>query len=419
ASGIWQFIPSTGKDFGLKQNGWYDGRRDIIAATGAALDYLTRLHNQFGTWELALAAYNCGEGCVGRAIAKNQAQGLPTDYLSLNLPMETRNYVPKLLAVKQVIADPASVGINLNSIPNQAYFTTVMLNKSIDVSLAAKLANMPVNEFVSLNPAFNKPVVRSDTPTQLLIPVDKVDTFASNLQNYDKPLVSWQAYSAKIGEKIGSIAKKFNVTVGWLKEHNPIHLNNKGKFTSEHTLLVPLASTGAADKSSATMPIEKMAMADTNPVKSSVKNTPAVEPVHKNSERAKTIIVKKGDTLYNLAERHHVSTSDLEKWNGIKHHQIKLGQKLDISAPGKASADEDKPATKHDKKTDSKKSSKADNKPAGKKSTQQRDKKPAKDNSASKSRKASDKKTSDKVDKKSDKKPVKSTKSEAAHKKHT
>ena len=355
ASGIWQFIPSTGKDFGLKQNGWYDGRRDIIAATGAALDYLSKLHDQFGTWELALAAYNCGEGCVARAIAKNQAQGLPTDYLSLNLPMETRHYVPKLLAVKQIIADPASVGINLDSIPNQAYFTTVMLNKSIDVSLAAKLANMPINEFVSLNPAFNKPVVRSDTPTQLLLPVDKVDTFSNNLQNYDKPLVSWQAYSAKIGERIGSIAKKFNVSVAWLKEHNPIQLSKKGKLTSEHTLLVPLANSGTADKSLATMPIEKMANADTTVVKSSIKDTPVAEAPSKRTEKSapKTIKVQKGDTLYSLAMRHHISTSDLEEWNNIKHHQLKTGQELNISEPVKLDAADDKKVRKNDKSDES------------------------------------------------------------------
>jgi membrane-bound lytic murein transglycosylase D len=350
ASGIWQFIPSTGKDFGLKQNGWYDGRRDIIAATGAALDYLSKLHDQFGTWELALAAYNCGEGCVARAIAKNQAQGLPTDYLSLNLPMETRNYVPKLLAVKQIIADPASVGINLNSIPDQAYFTTVMLNKSIDVSLAAKLANMPINEFVSLNPAFNKPVVRSDTPTQLLLPVDKVDTFSNNLQNYDKPLVSWQAYSAKIGERISSIAKKFNVSVAWLKEHNPIQLSKKGKLTSEHTLMVPLTNSGTADKSVATMPIEKMAIADTTTVKNSVKDSPTIEaPIKKEKNTQKIIKVEKGDTLYSLATRHHVSTSDLEQWNNIKHHQLKIGQELNVSEPSKSPAVDSKISNKKDK----------------------------------------------------------------------
>lgn len=344
ASGIWQFIPSTGKDFGLKQTGWYDGRRDIIAATDAALDYLTKLHNQFGTWELALAAYNCGEGCVARAIAKNQAQGLPTDYLSLNLPTETRHYVPKLLAVKQIIADPASVGLNLDRIPDQAYFTTVTLNKPIDVSLAAKLANMPVNEFVSLNPAYNKPVVRSDTPAQLLLPVDKVDTFSNNLQNYDRPLVTWQVYAAKIGERASTIAKKFDVTVAWLKEHNPIQLSRKGKLTSNHALLVPLKGNSDNTLSatpSPTITTNKIALADSSPNQTATSDVPTrdalikaakSEPAHQG-KIPKKITVKKGDTLYSLAERYQITPHELAQWNKIKPNQLKLGQKLSVVAP--------------------------------------------------------------------------------------
>lgn len=327
ASGIWQFVPATGKDFGLKQNGWYDGRRDILAATDAALDYLTRLHNQFGTWELALAAYNCGEGCVARAIAKNQAQGLPTDYLSLNLPNETRHYVPKLLAIKQIIADPASAGINLDSIPNQAYFTTVTLNKSIDVSLAAKLANMPVNDFVSLNPAYNRPIVRSDTPTQLLLPVDKADTFSNNLKNYNLPLVSWQAYKARIGERISSIAKKFNVTVAWLKQHNPIHLTHKGKLTSEHTLLVPIKDSVPVAAT------DNLALADNIPTRNPGKEAPPqAHSQDFDKPVTKTVKVKKGDTIYSIAERYHVSTHDLKRLNKIPHNKLRFGQTLIITS---------------------------------------------------------------------------------------
>lgn len=348
ASGIWQFVPATGKDFGLKQNGWYDGRRDIIAATDAALDYLTKLHDQFGTWELALAAYNCGEGCVARAIARNQAQGLPTDYLSLNLPTETRHYVPKLLAVKQIVADPESVGLNLDSIPNQAYFTTVTLTKPIDVSLAAKLANMPVNEFVSLNPAYNKPVVRSDTPAQLLLPVDKVDTFSNNLQNYDRPLVTWQVYAAKIGERISTIAKKFGVTVAWLKEHNPIQLSHKGKLTSDHALMVPLKgnadNTYATDKTGHSNTANNIALAAPGIVKVSMQDISGQDIPNKTarteqSHREKTpreITVKAGDTLYNLATRYQVTPHELAQWNKIKHDKLKLGQTLIVAAPNEA-----------------------------------------------------------------------------------
>ncbi len=363
ASGIWQFIPSTGKHFGLKQNGWYDGRRDILAATDAALDYLTKLHDQFGTWELALAAYNCGEGCVGRAIAKNQALGLPTDYLSLDLPTETRHYVPKLLAIKQIVADPASVGLNLDSIPNQAYFTTVTLDKPIDVSLAAKLANMPVTEFVSLNPAYNKPVVRSDTPAQLLLPVDKANTFSNNLQNYDRPLVTWQLYAAKIGERASTIAKKFNVSVAWLKEHNPLHLSHKGKLTSDHALLVPLKSNTDNTVTSGSINNDKVALADTT-TKPSVKDIQSKDTSSDRSSSNKVptnITVKKGDTLYNLAERYQVKTQDLVQWNDIKGHHLRLGQTLTVSAPHINSRSSDNRGNE-DKKSDQIASVKKDDK---------------------------------------------------------
>ncbi|HET9114207.1 MAG TPA: transglycosylase SLT domain-containing protein [Burkholderiales bacterium] len=335
ASGIWQFIPATGKLFGLKQNGWYDGRRDIVAATDAALDYLTKLHTEFGTWELALAAYNCGEGCVEHAIAKNQALGLPTDYSSLNLPLETRHYVPKLLAIKQIVADPESVGLNLDSIPDQAYFTAVTLKRPIDVSLAAKLANMPVRDFISLNPAYNKPVVRSDTPTQLLLPVDRVDTFSTNLQNCTEPLVSWQMYRARLGERIRTIAKKFHVSVAWLMEHNPIHLSHKGKLTSEHTLIVPLRNQVANAAKPADIP--------GRPVKLAENDTAAAKPLkigyretnsgrHADDETPGQIKVKPGDTLYSIARRYRVSLQDLKKWNHTGNRPLQPGATLSLAA---------------------------------------------------------------------------------------
>ena len=180
ASGLWQFIPSTGKNYGLSQDQWKDNRRDIVAATDAALNYLQRLYDMFGSWELALAAYNCGEGCVGRAIAANQRKGLPTDYLSLKLPPETMNYVPKLIAVKNIVLAPTLYGIDLESIPDQPYFTTVEAPEKIDVKLAARLAGMPEDEFIALNPAHNKPVAVAHTGT-LVVPLDKADAFRENL----------------------------------------------------------------------------------------------------------------------------------------------------------------------------------------------------------------------------------------------
>ena len=301
ASGIWQFIPSTGKDFGLKQNSWYDGRRDIVAATDAALDYLEKLHGMFGTWNLALAAYNCGEGCVSRAIAKNEAQGLPTNYLSLNLPAETRHYVPKLMAVKEIISDPGVVGLSLDSIPNQAYFVPVSLHQPIDVKLAAKLADMPVKEFESLNPAFTKPVVRSDSAQPILLPVDRAEAFTDNLKNYDRPLVSWQQYSARKGERAVSIAKKFGVTMAWLKQHNEFKLTRKGRLTANYSLMLPLAH----------------------------KSGPTVAEA--NSRHTNTVKVKRGDTLAGLARHHGVSIAEIKRWNHLRGEHLRPGSRLVVA----------------------------------------------------------------------------------------
>lgn len=307
ASGIWQFIPSTGKDFGLKQNNWYDGRRDIVAATDAALDYLDKLHTMFGTWNLALAAYNCGEGCVSRAIAKNQAQGLPTNYLSLSLPAETRHYVPKLMAVKEIIADPGMAGLSLDSIPNQAYFVSVSLHQSIDVKLAAKLADMPVKDFESLNPAFTQPVVRSDSAQPILLPVDKAAAFSNNLKNYDHPLVSWQIYPAKKGERAVTIAKKFGVTVAWLKQHNQFELTRKGKLTADHSLMLPFGNK-----------------VDTALAAAHTKSAAA-------TRHTRTVKVKRGDTLAALASHHGASITEIKRWNHLRSGHLRAGSHLIVA----------------------------------------------------------------------------------------
>ena len=196
ASGLWQFIPSTGKNYRLTQDWWRDNRNDVMAATDAALNYLEKLHQMFGNWELALAAYNCGEGCVGRAIAYNQKRNLPTGFLHLRLPPETRNYVPKLIAVKNIVLSPTTYGIEIDSIPNSPYFTTVQAPARIDVKVAAKLAGMSEEEFVALNPAHNKPVAVANTGT-LVVPLDKADAFRRNLADYDEPLVNWTQYHSR------------------------------------------------------------------------------------------------------------------------------------------------------------------------------------------------------------------------------
>src|SRR5687768_10502053 len=202
ASGLWQFIPSTGKNYGLKQNWWYDERKDIIAATSAALDYLQNLHRMFGDWELVLASYNWGEGAVERSLVKNRSNGLPADFRNISLPPETQNYVPRLIAIKNIISNPAAFGIELESVPNEPYFETVPATRHIDIKLAAKLAGISVDEFKALNPAHNRPVINTDGSRTLLFPADKVEIFSENLKNHDKPLVSWQAYRAKKGETV-------------------------------------------------------------------------------------------------------------------------------------------------------------------------------------------------------------------------
>ncbi len=241
ASGIWQFIPSTGKLYGLQQNFWYDGRRDVMAATSAALDYLQKLYDMFGSWDLALAAYNWGEGAVSRAIARNTARGLPTDYQSLAMPAETRYYFPRLQAVKDIVANPAQYGITLDEIPNRPYFTTVTTSRHIDMRVAARMADTPLEEFMSLNPGYSRPVIRADGEQTLLVPMEKADTFRANLASNDQPLVSWQAYQLKSGETLDKIAARHNVTVAYLRQINSI--TPKRKIGAGTTVLVPTAAS--------------------------------------------------------------------------------------------------------------------------------------------------------------------------------
>jgi membrane-bound lytic murein transglycosylase D len=177
AAGMWQFVPGTGKTFNLRNNMFQDERRDVLASTSAALDYLQKLHDMFGDWYLALAAYNWGEGNVQRAIARNQAAGLPTDYMSLKMPAETRSYVPKLQAVKAIIENPQAYGLTLPSIPNHPYFVTVTTSHDIDVDVAAKLAGMTPDEFKALNPSFRLPMILGATQSQILLPFDNAQQF--------------------------------------------------------------------------------------------------------------------------------------------------------------------------------------------------------------------------------------------------
>lgn len=307
ASGIWQFIPSTGKIFGMRQNWWYDGRRDIISATNGALDYLQKLHGQFGDWELALAAYNWGEGAVERAQARNRKRGKPVDYASLKLPDETRNYVPKLFAVKHMVSNPDKFGLALQPIPNQPYFTVVRTARHIDVKLAAQLADISIDEFIALNPAHNRPVILQENSTSLLLPVDKADVFRANLESHNESLVTWQSYQSKKGERLDKVAPRFGLSLEKLKSING--LSPRTKISNGQALLVPLRGDDANNE------FEAFNM--------------HLVPNDRLPGRTLTYTVRKGETLSSVARRYHVSASRLQAWNnGVT--QLRPGQRITI-----------------------------------------------------------------------------------------
>ena len=246
ALGIWQFIPATGKSYKLKQNWWLDERRDIIASTSAALDYLQTIYEMHGDWHLALASYNWGENAVARAIAKNQAKGLPTDYASLTMPGETRYYVPKLQAIKNIVAQPDLFGFRLDPIPNRAYFSTIDLDEDVDVAIAAKLAETSLDEFVALNPAYHRPVIQGENKSPLVIPADKMQTFQNNLARYeaqDRPLTNWLTYKLKKGEKLDAVAKRFGLTLARFKQLNGI--TPRSKIGPGQNFLIPAPGSAA------------------------------------------------------------------------------------------------------------------------------------------------------------------------------
>jgi peptidoglycan lytic transglycosylase D len=306
ASGIWQFIPSTGKLYGLKQNWWFDERRDVVAATESALDYLQNLHAEFGDWYLALAAYNWGEGAVRRAIATNQKRGKPTDYLSLKMPAETRSYVPKLQAVKNIVNDPERYDLTLADIPDAPYFTVVRTTKKMDVKVAAELAEMPLDEFLSLNPQHNRPVIAGADEATLLLPYDKAALFAAKLELTDQPMVTWQAYKLKAKETLQQVAARFGLPLETLRTVNGI--GPRARVPIGHALLVPSQAP-----SDATVASLQNAMFTSVP-----------------SGRTFYHRVRKGETLSSIAARYHVSAQDLKGWNAGLATKLVAGRRLRV-----------------------------------------------------------------------------------------
>ena len=305
AVGLWQFMPATGKDFRLTQNVFRDERRDVLQSTDAALDYLQRLHDQFGSWELALAAYNWGAGNVAKAQKRNLAAGLPTNYESLTMPKETRNYVPKLMAYRQIVLDPQAYGIVLPELENHPYFVALDVDNDIDVALVIKLAEIPEEEFHNLNPSFNKPVILSNANQQILLPFAHAEIFQSNLKAYNKPLSTWTAVKVAKTESVDQLAKTLGVEVDALRSVNGIPRGMRVKVGS--TVLIPKTSRRPGDVSTAmaenaSLSLEKPAPPASKCGKSS-----------KSGQKTKCAKTKGGSSSKNTASKHKSASTGVAK----------------------------------------------------------------------------------------------------------
>ena len=314
AAGLWQFIPSTGKLYRLEQNLWRDERRDVLESTRAALDYLQKLYDDFGDWHLALAAYNCGEGCVGRAVERARARRQPTDYAQLRLPRETQGYVPKLQAIKNIVRDPAAHGVELPAIRNEPYFAVVRKTRDIDVETAARLAEMPVDDFRALNPSFNRPLIVGAGEANLLLPAERADIFLANLAAFEstgQPLASWTTYKVQSTDTVENIAARVGVSADHLREANRIP--RRHKLAAGSTLLIPRDETMTDDVA----PTQLAAALALLPERS--------------TQRMVTYRVRRGDTLTSVARRYGVSADEIVDSNRLRSRNLFAGQRLIIA----------------------------------------------------------------------------------------
>jgi len=314
AAGLWQFIPSTGRLYALEQNLWKDERLGVVESTRAALDYLEKLHAQFGSWQLALAAYNYGESGVERALAYNRSRHRPLDYESLRLPRETKYYVPKLQAIKNIIADPQRYGIELPEIRDEPYFVTVSGSRDIDVATAAQLADMPIEDFRALNPAFNRPLIVGAMAPTILLPADRGEKFSANLAAWEatgQPLASWSAYRLKSGESLSAVAQRVGVTEASLRSAN--HVPPRYVLRPGSTILVPRDEASSEDVSAEML-----------------EGSMALVP-EKSGLRKITVRVRRGDTLASIARRWHVEAEEIVAWNDLHNNTVYAGQRLSLT----------------------------------------------------------------------------------------
>jgi len=319
AAGLWQFIPSTGRIYGLESNWWYDGRRDVIASTGAALDYLEKLYAQFNDWQLALAAYNCGEGKVERLVNENRRKGLPTDYSALKkLPRETKNYVPKLMAIANIVADPAKYGLQLAAIPNNEYFARVETDGQIDLGVVARLTDMPVDELFMINPGYSRWITDPKGPHALLIPAEKKDAVLEGLSKLaSEDRVQWARHEVKRGDTISRIASRYGVTVEAIRTSNKLSSNHLGVGQN---LLIPVSAN-------------KVALAAVQPPTYIRAMNAALRPAQAADGASVKIVhrVRAGESLWSIAKRYRVYIHQLREWNLLEQDDtLKLGQRLFI-----------------------------------------------------------------------------------------
>jgi len=315
AAGLWQFIPGTGSRFGLKQDWWYDGRRDVVASTNAALDYLQALHDEFnGDWLLAVAAYNCGEIAVQHAVQVNESEGRPVDFWHLRLPRETEAYVPKLLAMKRLVEDPAKYGLDFTAIPNQPYFARVLTQGQINLQVAAQIAGITADEVYDLNPAFHRWATDPTGPFYLLLPVDAAPVFEQNVADLTPDeRMGIEHYEVKRHDTVFSIARRFKTTAEILRKLNTLP---SGRLGVGMELEVP--ATVYVLPENVKLAAER------------------VDGRSRWTRHFRFQVVRRGDSLWAIARRNRMNVHTLARLNGLSPGQtLHPGQRLRLvsSAP--------------------------------------------------------------------------------------